>query len=63
MSEPTADRDELPDDGEDLGSLSVEDDPDGTVDPADLAGSADSADKSDAEQDLQPTHSEGDLED
>jgi hypothetical protein len=29
---------------EEYGSLSVEDDPDGTVDPADLAGTADSDD-------------------
>lgn len=63
MSEPTADHDDVPDDGEDLGSLSIEDDPDGTVNPADLAGSADESDASDTEQDLQPTHSEEDLED
>lgn len=33
-----------PDDGEQLGGLTVEDDPEGTVDPADLAGSADEDD-------------------
>ncbi len=57
MSEPTTDPDQTPDD---LGSLTVEDDPDGTVDPAELAGGADD---DDAESDLQPTHSETDLED
>ena len=60
MSETTPPPPDAPDDGEDLGSLTLEDDPDGTVDPADLAGSAD---ESDAERDLQPTHSEEDLED
>ena len=57
MSEPTTDPDETPDD---LGSLTVEDDPEGTVDPAELAGGADA---DDAEDDLRPTHSEEDLED
>ncbi len=60
MSEPTPDRDATPDDGEDLGSLTVEDDPDGTVDPGELAGGAD---ESDTDSDLSPTHSEEDLED
>ncbi|HEY5846966.1 MAG TPA: hypothetical protein VIT42_09285 [Microlunatus sp.] len=59
MSEPTADRDEAPDDGEDLGSLTVEDDPEGTVDPGELAGGADDSDA----DELHPTFSEEDLED
>jgi hypothetical protein len=44
---------------EEYGSLSVEDNPDGTVDPADLAGTAD---ESDADVVYQPEHSEKDLE-
>lgn len=60
MSEPTPDREATPDNGEDLGSLTVEDDPEGTVDPSELAGSAD---ESDVDSDLHPTHSEDDLED
>ena len=51
MSEPTS-QESAPDqatDGGDLsadeyGSLSVEDDPEGTVDPGDLAGTADESD-------------------
>jgi hypothetical protein len=43
---------------EEYGTLSVEDNPDGTVDPADLA---DTADESDAEVVYQPEHSEKDL--
>jgi hypothetical protein len=48
MSEPTAP--DAPDaegellSTEEYGSLSVEDDPDGTVDPAELAGTADESD-------------------
>ena len=57
MSEPSSTPD-APE--EDLGSLTVEDDPGGTVDAAELAGSAD---ESDADDDLQPTYSEGDVED
>jgi hypothetical protein len=60
MSEPTADRDPDAVDTEDLGSLTVEDDPQGTVDPADLAGGAD---ESDSEAALHPDHTEEDLED
>jgi hypothetical protein len=45
---------------EEYGSLSIEDNPDGTVDPADLAGTAD---ESDAEVVYQPEHSEQDLDD
>lgn len=59
-SEPTADRDEAPDDGEDLGSLTIEDDPEGTVDPGELAGGAD---ESDDDVVYQPESSEEDLED
>ncbi|HEY6811190.1 MAG TPA: hypothetical protein VI074_00735 [Propionibacteriaceae bacterium] len=44
---------------DEYGSLSVEDNPDGTVDPADLAGTAD---ESDAEVVYQPEHSEKDLD-
>jgi hypothetical protein len=44
----------------DYGSLSVEDNPEGTVNPADLAGTAD---ESDAEVVYQPEHSEEDLKD
>lgn len=57
MSEPTNTPD-APED--DLGSLTVEDDPDGTVDAAELAGSANDGD---ADDDLQPTYSEEDVED
>ena len=42
------------------GSLSIEDNPEGTVDPADLAGTAD---ESDADVVYQPEHSEEDLKD
>jgi hypothetical protein len=44
---------------DEYGSLSVEDNPDGTVEPADLAGTAD---ESDAEVVYQPEHSEKDLD-
>lgn len=60
MSEPTADRDPDAVHDEDLGSLTVEDDPGGTVDPADLAGGAD---QTDSEETLTPSYSEEDLED
>ncbi len=46
-------------DGE-YGSLTVEDNPDGTVDPADLAGTAD---ESDSEVVYQPADSEEDIDD
>jgi hypothetical protein len=42
------------------GSLSVEDNPDGTVNPADLAGTAD---ESDDDVVYQPEHSEKDIDD
>ena len=61
MSEPTPPTDDLdeslapgdlpepegsgPGDPDEYGSLSVEDDPEGTVDPADLAGGADETDE------------------
>jgi hypothetical protein len=60
MAEPDPDRTDVPDDGEDLGSLTIEDDPDGTVDPAEMAGGAE---ESDADRELRPSHSEDDLED
>jgi hypothetical protein len=47
-------------DREDLGSLSIEDDPQGTVDPGELAGTANDEDST---TELHPTHSESDLED
>jgi hypothetical protein len=46
-------------DSEEYGSLTVEDNPEGTVDPADLAGSAD---QSDDEVVYQPKFSEKDLD-
>ena len=58
MSEPAPDQD--PNIDEELGSLTVEDDPDGTVDPSELAGGAD---ESDADTALHPDYSEEDLED
>ncbi len=60
MSEPTRDRDPNAVDNEDLGSLTVEDDPEGTTDPSELAGGAD---ESDADTALHPDYSEEDLED
>jgi hypothetical protein len=45
---------------EEYGSLTVEDNPDGTVDPAHLAGTAN---ESDEEVVYQPTYSEKDLDD
>lgn len=39
---------------EEYGSLSIEDDPDGTVDPADLAGTADESDHDLPDQGTQP---------
>jgi hypothetical protein len=42
------------------GSLTVEDNPDGTVDPGDLAGTAD---ESDAEVVYQPEYSEDEIDD
>jgi len=46
--------------GDEYGSLSVEDNPDGTVFPGDLAGTAN---ESDDEVVYQPEHSEQDLDD
>jgi hypothetical protein len=46
-------------DSEEYGSLTVEDNPEGTVDPADLAGTAD---QSDDEVVYQPKFSEKDLD-
>jgi hypothetical protein len=62
MSEPTPGRDAgaTDPDADDLGSLTVEDDPEGTVDPAELAGGAD---ESDADVSDGPQYSEEDLED
>lgn len=60
MTEPTADRDPDTRDNEDLGSLTIEDDPGGTINPADLAGTAD---ESDSEGTLHPDFTEDDLED
>ncbi len=54
--------DQRPDDErdpEEFGSLSVEDDPDGTVDPEELAGGATEAD----DDVLHADHTEEDLED
>jgi hypothetical protein len=45
---------------DEYGSLSVEDNPEGTVNPADLAGTAK---ETDAEVVYQPEHSEEDLND
>jgi hypothetical protein len=45
---------------DEYGSLSVEDNPEGTVNPADLAGTAD---ESDADVVYQPEYSEEDVED
>ena len=56
MSEQPSD----PADADEYGSLSIEDDPNGTVDPADLAGTAN---ESDDEVVYQPDYSEEDLED
>ena len=47
-------------DSEEYGSLTVEDNPEGTVDPAELAGTADEADDEVA---YQPEYSEKDLDD
>jgi hypothetical protein len=63
MSDQTPEQNEndeqsTPMSAEEYGTLSVEDNPDGTVDPADLAGTAD---ESDAEVVYQPEHSEKDL--
>ena len=48
-----------PTDAEEYGSLTVEDDPEGTVDPADLAGTAN---ESDDEVVYQPKYSEKDVD-
>jgi hypothetical protein len=48
-----------PTDAEEYGSLSVEDNPEGTVDPADLAGTAN---ESDDEVVYQPKYSEKDVD-
>jgi hypothetical protein len=49
-----------PTSAEEYGSLTVEDNPDGTVNPADLAGTAD---ESDDDVTYQPEYSEKDLND
>ena len=54
------DEQSTPTGADDYGSLTVEDNPDGTVDPADLA---DTADESDAEVVYQPEYSEDDIDD
>jgi hypothetical protein len=64
MSDQTPEQNEndeqnTPMSADEYGSLSIEDNPDGTVDPADLAGTAD---ESDAEVVYQPEHSEKDLD-
>ena len=59
--EPTEnDEQSIPTGAGEYGSLTVEDNPDGTVDPADLAGTAD---KSDDDVVYQPEHPEKDLKD
>jgi hypothetical protein len=58
QNENENDEQSTPMNAEEYGTLSVEDNPDGTVDPADLA---DTADESDAEVVYQPEHSEKDL--
>lgn len=45
IEEPTGDDVKPVTDPEELGSLTVEDDPEGTVDPADLAGTAGGSDE------------------
>jgi hypothetical protein len=54
------DEQSTPTSAEEYGSLSVEDNPDGTVNPADLAGTAD---ESDDEVTYQPEYSEKDPND
>ena len=59
--EPTEnDQQSTPLDADEYGSLTIEDNPEGTVDPGDLAGTAD---ESDADVAYQPEHSEEDLKD
>jgi hypothetical protein len=64
MSEQTPEQTEddeqsTPPSAEEYGSLTVEDNPEGTVNPADLAGTAS---ESDDEVVYQPEHSEKDLD-
>ena len=54
------DQQSTPRGADEYGSLTVEDNPEGTVDPADLAGTAN---ESDDEVVYQPKHSEKDLDD
>jgi hypothetical protein len=54
------DEQSTPTSADEYGSLTVEDNPDGTVDPADLAGTAE---ESDDEVFDQPEYSEQDLDD
>jgi hypothetical protein len=65
MSDQTPEQNEndeqsTPTGADEYGSLTVEDNPEGTVDPGDLAGTAD---ESDAEVVYQPEHSEADIDD
>ena len=54
------DQQSTPRGADEYGSLTVEDNPEGTVDPADLAGTANESDDDVA---YQPKHSEKDLDD
>ena len=45
IEEPTGDDTESLTDPEEFGSLTVEDDPEGTIDPAELAGTAGESDE------------------
>ena len=54
------DEQSTPTGADEYGSLTVEDNPNGTVDPGDLAGTAD---ESDAEVVYQPEYSEEDIDD
>jgi hypothetical protein len=58
--EQTEDEQGTPTGADEYGSLTVEDNPDGTVDPADLAGTANESDDDVA---YQPKYSEKDLDD
>ncbi|HET8915754.1 MAG TPA: hypothetical protein VFM91_08625 [Propionibacteriaceae bacterium] len=54
------DEQSTPTDADEYGSLTVEDNPDGTINPSDLAGTAD---ESDAEVVYRPEYSEEDVDD
>jgi hypothetical protein len=58
--ETESDEQSTPTGADEYGSLTVEDNPDGTVDPGDLAGTADD---SDADVVYKPEYSEGDIDD